>query len=459
VTTRRLATLCLLGALAACGGGTEPASAPRAPVTPPVTPPATTPTGPVVEPDRLLTDAELQLPADAGAPPVDAAWDAWVRTNAVPVRSIVATSDFSDLEFLRPLLAGRRLVQLGESGHGVREFDLAKVRLIRFLHERLGFDVIAFESGLYECHEAGRAAAQAEPLETMRGCIFQVWHTQEVLPLFAYLRQRASTDRPLTLAGFDSQLSGSMRIAARRAELFRDVVAAVDTAYARRVYSLDSSYLAHHAAAGGAQASQYQAWVGANQAMLVAGYDSLARFLERNEAALLRASPSRPDRPLLAKQAARSMVPYVQQTAGTGDIHVRDRAMADNITFLLRELYPDRKVIVWAHNSHIRHNGQATTYGPGNSMGHWVSERHRSEMYSVGLYMYRGSAADNSRRVYPVSPVGANTLEAVLNRPRLRYLFVDMLGRTQGPGTSWMFAPLGLREWGVVGNTYQTPPR
>ena len=47
-------------------------------------------------------------------------------------------------------------MQLGESGHGVREFNLAKVRLIRFLHEEMGFDVLAFESGLFECWQAER---------------------------------------------------------------------------------------------------------------------------------------------------------------------------------------------------------------------------------------------------------------------------------------------------------------
>lgn len=35
---------------------------------------------------------------------------------------------------------------LGEASHGVAESNWAKVRLIKFLHQQLGFDVVAFES-------------------------------------------------------------------------------------------------------------------------------------------------------------------------------------------------------------------------------------------------------------------------------------------------------------------------
>ena len=101
------------------------------------TPPYAAPPRPAEDLARLLTDAELAPAPDSAPPAVDPAAAAWVRANARPVRSLGAR-ETSDLAFLAPLLAGKRVVQLGESGHGVREFDLAKVRLIRHLHEALG---------------------------------------------------------------------------------------------------------------------------------------------------------------------------------------------------------------------------------------------------------------------------------------------------------------------------------
>jgi len=116
---------------------------------------------------------------------VPAEWAAWIQGHHFPIRSTSATdADFSDLQFLKGVIGDRRLVQLGESGHGVAEFDSTKVRLVRFFHEQMGFDVIAFESGLYECFRADEKADTLTPDVLMKSCIFGVWHADETVPLF-----------------------------------------------------------------------------------------------------------------------------------------------------------------------------------------------------------------------------------------------------------------------------------
>ena len=42
------------------------------------------------------------------------------------------SNKFEDLEMLKPLLHDKRIVFLGESSHGVAQFNLAKTRLIQF---------------------------------------------------------------------------------------------------------------------------------------------------------------------------------------------------------------------------------------------------------------------------------------------------------------------------------------
>ena len=114
--------------------------------------------------------------------------DPWLTANGHPLSSLTS-DDFSDLHFLKEVVGDRRIVQLGESGHGVAEFNQAKVRLIRFFHEEMGFDVIAFESDLFACFQADRAADALSATELMRSCIYRVWHTHEVVPLFSYLKE------------------------------------------------------------------------------------------------------------------------------------------------------------------------------------------------------------------------------------------------------------------------------
>jgi erythromycin esterase len=397
---------------------------------------------------RLLTDAELAVARDSVLPAVDTAYTQWVQRNAKPIRSIGAT-DFSDLAFLKPILAGKRIVQLGESGHGVREFNQAKVRLIKYLHESLGYDVIAFESSLYACDRAGRqASAIPSGLALMRSCIFGVWHTEEVVELFDYIKQTQATSRPLILTGFDTQSSSPFD--RNRSRFLQSVVSRLDSAYARRVYATDSA----------ADVSNGKAdYMKLNETRLVAFYDSLVIWLRDREPQLVRSFANDPAAPALARQVAFSMSQFTRQmaagTSGRGTL-IRDRGMADNLDFVLDVLHPGKKVMVWAHNFHIQHRGFAmgtvntdSTRGP-RTTGTYVAERRRAELYTIGLFMFRGHGALNNRMVYPINPAASGSMEAILHRAPWRYSFVDLAGATRAPGTEWMYRRITAREWGTT---------
>src|SRR5215470_11480252 len=75
----------------------------------------------------------------------------WLSDHAMTVRSIdAADEDFNDLEPLIDAIGSARVVGLGEPSHGAGSGFAAKVRLVKFLHQRMGFDVLAWESGLYD---------------------------------------------------------------------------------------------------------------------------------------------------------------------------------------------------------------------------------------------------------------------------------------------------------------------
>ena len=355
------------------------------------------------------------------------------RLHSVAVRS----ESFEDLSFLGPLLASKRVVQLGESSHGVREYNLVKSRLVRYLHEKLGFQVIVFESALYQCWDADLLAAEAEAVDTLQDCLFGVWHTQELVPLFEHLKESQNDPEPLTLAGFDVQPIG--RNKADRPRFLADVVAVIDADYAERVLDLDTEFLEVYSR----KSRERRAFFRGEGAGMKASYDNLVAFLDQHRERLMERFAGSPEAqaPLIARQTAASMASYIaQQTAPDTRSYVerRDAGMAENLLFIVEQLFPDDKVIVWGHNFHLRHDNSAIEPPddmfpdvPARTMGSWVKERLGDQLYTIGFYVYEGTAVDNSRTVYEIERPREGSLEATLHRLAQEYepghgVFIDL---------------------------------
>ncbi|MCI0585478.1 MAG: erythromycin esterase family protein, partial [Planctomycetes bacterium] len=170
--------------------------------------------------EAWLDEVEV-IPLGKGAPPpkkepakaLDSGIRKWLDARAVKVRSLDEKAPLGDLAPLKEILKDARIVQLGENTHGDGACFEAKVRLVRFLHEEMGFEVLAFESGLFECESANGLLRKGDAAGAMDASIFGIWHTAPVRRLFRYLVDRAKVPKPLHLSGFDCRWSGE--IAAR----------------------------------------------------------------------------------------------------------------------------------------------------------------------------------------------------------------------------------------------------
>ena len=117
------------------------------------------------------------------------------------VRSIAPTdTDFRDLEFLKAEIGPARVVMLGEPSHGEGNVFEAKIRLMRFLQQRMGFTSLAFESGSYDLYKAQQELdAGKSAQEALANSVFPIWtgaqEFQAVLPLIG--------KGGLRVAGFD----------------------------------------------------------------------------------------------------------------------------------------------------------------------------------------------------------------------------------------------------------------
>ena len=131
--------------------------------------------------------------------------------------------------------------------------------------------------------------------------------------------------------------------------------------------------------------------------------------------------------------------------------------MAENLIFLAEELYPDKKIIVWGHNFHLRHDNVAIPPDSAmfidvaaRTMGSWIRDRYGDEVYTVGLYAHRGQAANNSGEAYEILPAEPGSLEALLHEPGFEALFIDLSHAAEAPGLSWVTEPVTARHNGTI---------
>lgn len=361
-----------------------------------------------------------------------------------PITSLVAT-DNQDLAFLKPLLGGVRIVQLGEAGHGMGEVNLLKARIARYLLDEMGFSVLAFESSLYLAHQADGRAAELGAQSILTSSLIGVWHTKEVLPLFERLKASRGSARTIRLAGFDVQPIGSGK--KTRPAFFRAVVGGSDSAYGAAIEAFDTAFLAEYDKGSSSRRTYFRQ----HRDELIVFYDKLAAFIDTR---LTSIAGEHRHAALVARQEARSMASYVRmQTAGDARsmAESRDEGMAANVRFLADELYPGQRIVVWGHNYHVSHAAEkveprADVFPgvPARAMGSWLRERFGRALYTIGIYPYEGRAVDNSRTEFAIGVPGAELLEARVGATEASARFLDIDTGVRA-GLTWLRSPVPAR--------------
>jgi erythromycin esterase len=288
----------------------------------------------------------------------------------------------------------------------------------------------------------------------MQNSIFAVWSTTDVQELFSYIQSTQGTAHPLILAGFDVQLTtpDEWRV---RPGLFQEVVGKIDPVYAEQVHDLDQRFIQGYVTTF---AGSFD-YILTNYADLRAKYQALTSFLDANAAQIQAAYSSRPLFPLIVRQAAWGMSAFLDElyndalNTPTGTITAtvdRDAGMAVNLEFLIEKLYAGKKFMVWAHNAHIMHNAILYNELGWQNMGKWIYEKYGNRVYTLGLYMYQGTAAWNGGTTYTINPASQDSVEGLLHTSRNAYSFLDISAIPwSSNATLWMDQNYPIREWGV----------
>ncbi len=122
------------------------------------------------------------------------------------MESFGLNEDLDELELLREIVGGARVVALGESSHHVREFYQVRHRMMRFLAERCGFSVYMLEAPFTQGHlfdswtQGGPGTVEDV---AAAGIAANLGDCAELHEALEWIRERNATDVQLRCVGAD----------------------------------------------------------------------------------------------------------------------------------------------------------------------------------------------------------------------------------------------------------------
>lgn len=369
----------------------------------------------------------------------------WIRSQAQPLEQLVLGPGPEDPGKLKQLIGDARIVGLGEATHGTREFIVAKHRLLKFLVTELGFSIFAIEASLPEAMALNDYVlnGQGDPASSLAGLHFWITDTEEMLDTIRWIRaynSDTSRVRKVRFYGFDMQftsgaVSGVLKYISRLApHQVRDVEARLE------FFGKDDWQGRFADLSADARRNVTQ------------GLQEVAAVLDR-----LRADTDdwrRVRRFVVVISQAAQMAAPGHQSSG-----VRDRAMADNVSWIAR-MHPDERIALSAANGHISRVSAEGLPSMGNGLAKVFGRQYLpiSLVFGHGTFQARNVRLGQSSRPLIELQVGRapeHYVEAALARVGMPLFAVDLRDRPRtGPVAEWFSMPHPMREFG---GTYIPP--
>jgi erythromycin esterase len=407
----------------------------------------------------LVDGAPLrELPPEAARP--DEAGLRWLGAHAAPLRTFepptASAADDADLALFADIVGNARIVALGESTHGTREFFQVKHRLLEYLVRVHGFRVFALEANQLAVERTNRYVEGGEGTgaQALRA-VFGLWNTEEMLALVEWARgwNAAHPGRMVRFIGYDMQDNRTP------VDSLRAFLTDVEPGLLPRLDELAGEYRAQRSFS----TLQIE---DTTRARWSAQSETLWSEVSARRAAWLARAGSRADsvRVEWAVQSAN----LLRQAAGF-NVHMsspeRDTLLAANLDWALATLAPGERAVVWAHDVHVSKGGdRERSFNEGKQTGAFLRRTHGDDYRVFTLLTYDGtvtaarSFTDHRLGSFAAFPGPPGSLEGILHglpRPAGSVgWIVDLRAAREDNEGRWLWMPRPIRHIGYAAFDY-----
>lgn len=344
---------------------------------------------------------------------------------ALPIAGLDHTGGLDDLEPLRDVIGSARVVGIGETAHHVREYQQLRNRLARFLVERMGFDVVAVESGFSEglavdrWVRGGTGELTADLIED--GLTYRFGRSSETQRFLTWMRDRNASGHTVTYTGID--LPGDLASMLPALENLERYLAGVDPDAVETLTGVRrhaEKYAGPHTIPAFAA---YRAMAPADRDELTLLLAELATRFDTLRPVYVRRvgtdgyETARHELRLagLLDQMLRAQSASADGSMGHAVVNVRDAAMADTVLRAVRG--GTSRIVLIAANPHLQRI--PVPLGGGNLelpvAGMYLADELGDDYLAVAMTCAGGRVP--TRRLAPQTPRGAELVDVDLAEP------------------------------------------
>ena len=312
------------------------------------------------------------------------------RVEAPPIHPIDSKNytDPTQFAFLSDTLNGVEVVSLGESIHVTHEIPLVKLGIIRYLNENMGFHVLAMEGSAEDIWVAqdrflNSPHTSADAADSQLG-LFGLWNTPEVRQLFEYEAASWSSANPFYVAAYDIQPGSGNN--SHGTEVFRMLSERLK-GYAPAPQGLDVAQWINDLGAITHGCNDYHA---TDQARVEPAIQNLQKWIDA-------AAPEAQKRfPNVPHSLAMSLIPENLRASlqlckdlsadNRNNYKAHRDTNAGSYALELKAAVPGRKLVLWAHISHIFHNAEHAATSVGEILHRTLGER----LYTIAPFAESG---------------------------------------------------------------------